>query len=143
MAENRSVCRPVNKVGFSIIVFGLIVMLIAVNVLSETLGTGLCVNKVEQEVISPNGQLKAVLFTRDCAGTPSANVSVIGQGDALPNKPGNVLVGDPHRVGLSWEGDQTVVVRRDSSIAAQTKLDSVWIIRLPLPQQVGVKYERR
>lgn len=131
-----------NKVGFAIIVFGLIVMLAAANFLSTTLGSGLCGNKIEQEIRSPNGELKAVIFSRDCgAGINfSSNVSVLNASDSVPDTTGNVLVQEKSAPQVSWETNNNLLIRYESKVPIQSKQDSVWVMRLPLPQQIAVRY---
>jgi hypothetical protein len=56
----------------------------------------LCSNSVLAESLSPNGKLKAVIFSRDCGATTdfSTQVSLLKAGDSLPNNGGNLFVAD-------------------------------------------------
>lgn len=128
-----------NKVGFGIICFGLVVVLIAVNVLSNTLSDGLCQNKVLKEIASPGGSLKAVLFARECGSANGVQLSVLNSGDALPNKPGNVFSQDQQSVTAAWDDDTTLNVRYEAGPKTYVKEDSMWVWRLPLPVQVKIR----
>jgi hypothetical protein len=79
-----------------------------------------CSNHALDEVVSPAGNLKAVVFERRC-GKPTAfstQVSLIGADSRLSEAPGNVLiVGNGGRVSrgrsfvtVAWEGPQTLRV---------------------------------
>lgn len=114
-------------------------MLIAVNVLSNTLSDGLCQNKVLKEIVSPNGQLKAVLFARECGSANGVQLSVLSAGDALPNKPGNVFAQDQQSVTVAWDGDTTLNVRYEAGSKTYVKEDSMWVWRLPLPVPVKIR----
>lgn len=83
-----------------------------------------CENTEVARAPSPDGKLDAVLFTRECATTKSvgSQVSLIGAGEALPNKSANAFVsnggevraawGGP-RVSLEWTGPAALTVTRD------------------------------
>lgn len=53
----------------------------------------LCANDNLAETVSPNGQLKAVTFRRDCGATTtySTHVSILPVSRKLPNEAGNVF----------------------------------------------------
>jgi hypothetical protein len=131
-----------NKTGFGIICFGLVVVLIAANLLSNSLSDGLCQNKVLREVPSPNGQLKAVLFSRTCGSEDGVQLSVLSASDSLPNKNGNVLPNDEKNVRVNWQGDTTLAVQYENGPKTYIKDDSMWVARLPWPTQVALKLSR-
>lgn len=64
-----------------------------------------CRNEVVQEVVSPDGQNKAVIFQRDCGATSSftTQVSVLRRNETLSGS-GNVFVADDNH-GLVEVGD--------------------------------------
>lgn len=135
-----------NKQSFSVIAFGLVIILIAANFLGETLKAGLSTNKVQSELPSPNGQFKAVIFTRELpAGKTglSTNLSVMNASDALPDKEGNVLVQEKPGLTGRWQDDYTLIVRYDPTVPIISQQDKIWIPRLGLPQQVAAKFEKR
>jgi hypothetical protein len=131
-----------NKTGFAIICFGLVVVLCAAFFLSDTLGSGLCVNKVSKEILSPNGQLKAVVFKRDCGSPSGSQLSLLSAGDALNNKPGNVLPQDESIDDVHWEGDGVLSIRYANGPKTYVKEDTMWVVRLPFPAQVTLKTSR-
>ena len=53
-----------------------------------------CTNEILNEIPSPDGKLKAVVFRRSCASTDSVttNVSIFGRAGKLPNQPGNTFI---------------------------------------------------
>jgi len=56
-----------------------------------------CRNEVEQEILSPDGKMKAVLFNRGCGATVGfiAGVSILGVGQKLSDEDkANVLLAD-------------------------------------------------
>ncbi len=85
-----------------------------------TIDSGLCGNEISQEVFSPDGEYKAVVFQRDCGATTgfSTQISIMRATDELPNKPGNIFVMDGHpdwtEVHVQWETDRSVVISYSS-----------------------------
>jgi hypothetical protein len=128
------------KGGFIVLCVGLVVILLVVQTLTEVLNTGLCENKIQREVTAPWGKNKAVVFTRVCSDT-TVNVSVLNAGDTLPNKPGNVFVHTGSRPDVSWQDEHTLLIHASQRSEPQVKHDSAWLMRLPLPEQVTVKFE--
>jgi hypothetical protein len=83
-----------------------------------------CENTEVSRAPSPDGKLDAVLFTRNCSGTKSigSQVSLIGAGEALPDKSGNAFVSNGGKVraawggpsvALTWTGPAALTVTRD------------------------------
>jgi hypothetical protein len=76
---------------------------------SGLFGSG-CSNEIKNEIVSPDGKLKAVFFQRDCGATTAAStqVALIDEDDKLPNDSGNVFVatgnGDVHVEWTSAHG---------------------------------------
>lgn len=82
-----------------------------------------CRNEVVQEVVSPDGQNKAVIFQRDCGATSSftTQVSVLRRNETLSGS-GNVFVADDNHglvevgdwggpwVGVRWSGSEHLQV---------------------------------
>jgi hypothetical protein len=69
----------------------------------------LCANDKLVETVSPNGQLKAVTFRRDCGATTSysTHVSILPASRKLPNEAGNVFVQSREpMVVVRWLDDQ-------------------------------------
>ena len=73
----------------------------------------MCGNEVAQTVASPSGQLKVIVFSRDCGATTgfSTQVSIVPAKDTLPNDSGNILILDgvvPLKV--QWGSDSTLTL---------------------------------
>jgi hypothetical protein len=64
----------------------------------------LCANDNLVETVSPNGQLKAVTFRRDCGATTaySTHVSILPVSHRLPNEAGNVFVQSREPIVVVW-----------------------------------------
>lgn len=70
---------------------------------------GTCCNDKLSETLSPNGQLKAVTFRRNCGATSdySTHVSILSAGRKLPNDAGNVFTASHERsITVRWLDDQ-------------------------------------
>ena len=94
---------------------------IAVLCFSGTESMAACTNKVVSETLSPNGQLKAVVFIRECGtGVRNAHLSVLPTAGALPAEPGNTFIGEGGlspgddkeqiRLGITWLSDSELSV---------------------------------
>ena len=75
-----------------------------------------CENDNLRRAPSPDGKRKAVLFRRDCgdASKYTTHVSVLKDGEELPNEPGNAFtaLGEP-AVIIRWQDDKNLVVETD------------------------------
>lgn len=71
-----------------------------------------CGNRVDYEVVSPDKQLKAVQFTRDCGATTSlsSQISILNQGTALPNESGNVFVSEGGIAKVRWINNRKLAI---------------------------------
>jgi hypothetical protein len=83
--------------------------------------SGLCGNEVISTSVAPGGEMKAVLFIRNCGATTdySTQISVVRSTERLLNRSGNAFVSDlgPHdsKVLLDWTDAKTLVVRHHPS----------------------------
>lgn len=82
----------------------------------QQFNAGMCGNTEAQTVVSPDGQLKAVVFERDCGATTgfSTQVSVLRANQTLPDDGGNVLVTDASEastVHVVWTGARTLQIQ--------------------------------
>jgi hypothetical protein len=71
----------------------------------------ICENEISQTVVSPSGNMKAVVFNRGCGATVDFNtqVSLLPASARLPNNGGNVLiVDDTVPLKIEWESDAVV-----------------------------------
>lgn len=68
-------------------------------------------NEVRQEVRSPDGRTKAVLFTRNCGATTGFNtqISLLAAG----NQPGNAFIIDQGEANIIWDKHGTLLVTFD------------------------------
>jgi hypothetical protein len=111
--------RPI----LGLIVAGVVVVCVGIGsfrwvLLNSTSGvwSDMCGNIVYQEIPSPDGQYKVVVFERDCGATTdfSTQVSILGAAQELSNVSGNIFVMDGHpdstNVQVEWEGDQAVSI---------------------------------
>jgi hypothetical protein len=90
---------------------------------------GMCGNRVLSEHLSPNGQLKVVIFERDCGATTtfSTQASIVDARRGLPPGDGNIYIADyargsPNpgpgggpRASARWTSDAAVVVTREAA----------------------------
>jgi hypothetical protein len=63
-----------------------------------------CDNEVSKEIPSPDGSLKAVVFSRNCGATTgfSTQISILRGANATSNDAGNVFVADQTPVDIKW-----------------------------------------
>ncbi len=86
-----------NKIAISLLLLILGVPLVIAGLFIYT-ADDMCGNEVYSEVLSPDGEYKAVVFQRDCGATTgfSTQVSIIHSGVNLKNEGGNVYIIDGH-----------------------------------------------
>ena len=88
----------------------LAVSVVGAAVLFRTLIAGMCGNEIFSESVSPKGNLKAVVFQRDCGATTgfSTQVSILDANQQLRNESGNIFTVDGHpndvQVVVRWLG---------------------------------------
>ncbi len=90
------------------------------------LGTN-CVNKVRQELLSPDGRKKIVLFSRSCGATTGINTqaSVLDTTANFPNETGNAFIVDKGSAKVSWKNDSGILVVIDPGARIFKKEPSV------------------
>ena len=86
-----------------------------------------CVNEVSREVVSPDGKMKIVVFSRDCGATTGFNTqaTVLGANERLPDSPGNAFIFDDCEANVSWQSDSSVLVVFDRDVRVSKKEVSV------------------
>lgn len=82
--------------------------------LADQTRTQLCQNIGSQTIVSPTGEYRAILFSRNCGKDTSVNthISIIRFNDALPDEDGNALV-TKHKavpVTLRWTDDAEIQI---------------------------------
>jgi hypothetical protein len=104
---------------------------------------GMCGNDVLHEHVSPDGNLKVVVFQRDCGATTgfSTQASLLRAKKKLPSGPGNIFVaisppgvprgpGGGPKLDVRWVSPQHVVLSHHQNAVvnqAQTQLSRVRI----------------
>jgi hypothetical protein len=102
----------------------------------DGLVTRMCGNEVFQEALAPRGNLKAVLFQRDCGATTgfSTQISLVSISDELPNASGNVFIVEGHPkdrdIEMTWLNPRELLIRHTAGLQAnkqETLLNGVTI----------------
>lgn len=79
----------------------------------------LCGSEIFQEVYSPNGKNKVVVFQRDCGATTGfrTHISVLRSDTILKNQTGNVFQADGYpdwfSIKVTWKDDQHIVIEHN------------------------------
>ncbi len=83
-----------------------------------------CVNEVQTEALSPDGQQKAVVFIRKCSdgGSATTHVSILAAHAALPEGNGNIF-GSEHPIGIraAWLNDAHLVLYSYGNLSKATR----------------------
>ena len=102
----------------------------------DKLVTGMCGNEVFQEALAPSGNLKAVIFQRDCGSTTgfSTQISLVSTSDELPNESGNVFIVEGHpkdrNIEITWLNPTELLILHTAGLQAhkqETLLNGVTI----------------
>lgn len=67
-----------------------------------------CSNEISQSIASPSGELKAVIFTRNCGATTGFNtqISIVPTRNELPDDGGNAFIAaNAFPVTLRWQSN--------------------------------------
>jgi hypothetical protein len=82
-------------------------------------GSSLCGSKIFQEVYSPNGKYKVVVFQRDCGATTGfrTHISVLGGSTTLNNQTGNIFQANGHpdwfSIKVTWKDDEHIIIEHN------------------------------
>lgn len=96
-------------------------------------GCGVCDNTISQTVRSPDGQLKAVIFQRECGATTgfSTQISVLAADETLPDDSGNVFVESKGvSIEVVWQGSRHLIIKHKPTVFASAKqvaVDRGWL----------------
>ncbi|MTT31478.1 hypothetical protein GMB86_05520 [Terrilactibacillus sp. BCM23-1] len=76
----------------------------------------MCRNEIIQGVPSPDGEIVAYLFSRDCGATTSVSfqLSIMDEGDELPNQSGNTFVSDG-KFTIEWVNEKNLRINYKES----------------------------
>jgi 2-keto-4-pentenoate hydratase/2-oxohepta-3-ene-1,7-dioic acid hydratase in catechol pathway len=87
----------------------------------------ICVNEVREELVSPDGKKKIVVFTRNCGATTGFNTqaSVLEKTEKLPEEGGTAFIVDKGAAKVSWKKDGSILVILDGSARVLKKEPSV------------------
>ncbi|MBT0587808.1 DUF5412 family protein [Alteromonas oceanisediminis] len=91
----------------------------------------MCGNDIYSETVSPNGDLKVVVFQRDCGAMTgfSTQVSIIDADDTLENEAGNIYIIDGHpeisELIINWASDNEVMIEKGIA-SRESKAESSW-----------------
>lgn len=111
---------------------GILLMIVLVisgcGLLLLSASNSLCGSELFQEVYSPSGKYKVMVFQRDCGATTGfrTHISVIESSATLKNQTGNVFQADGHpdwfSIKVTWEDDHHVIIEHNGKpIPAVTK----------------------
>ena len=94
---------------FFIVFGGFVLLIILIGGIVFFSLPSLCSNEILAEELSPDGKLKAVIFTRNCGATTGYNrqVSILRVSETLPNDGGNVFITDDEPTLLVRWSDNT------------------------------------
>lgn len=96
--------------------------------------TSLCRSEVFQEVYSPDGRYKAVVFQRDCGATTGfrTHISIIKSSTTIKNQTGNIFQADGYpdwfSIRVIWQDDEHVIIEHNGkpiSDVAQSKSGNI------------------
>jgi hypothetical protein len=103
-----------------------------------------CGNDLVNEVRSPGGKIKAVVFQRDCGATTgfSTQVSLLSSNKSLPNESGNLFVATTDHgnapaaawggpiVEISWTDDANLLLRHDKRAGLSKREESLGGVKI-------------
>jgi hypothetical protein len=103
----------------------------------------LCGNRIAQEVASPGGTFRAVVFERDCGATTgfSTQISILPATGRLKNETGNVFVAEGKKgvpldsrgamhITAEWRGDNALIVSYPSAAQVFQKVSDYQGVRV-------------
>lgn len=74
-----------------------------------------CSNDIIQDLPSPNGKTRIVLFSRNCGATTGFNTQamILNAGEPMPDEEGNVFIVDKGKATASWTNVGGILVTLD------------------------------
>jgi hypothetical protein len=77
-----------------------------------------CENEISEDLPSPDGNHRIVVFSRSCGVTTGLNTqaTILGKGERLSNKEGNAFIIDSGTAKVSWKSDGKLLVTLDPSV---------------------------
>jgi hypothetical protein len=137
------------RIGWAVLIvcLGMILLYAADQFLSKMI----CTNEVVSVTESPDHQLKAVVFHRECGATVGENsqVSVISRLGSLSEEEGNLFIEDAGHsdivsltVTLRWVGTRKLLILRDPGARVFKSKNKIFVPAWPPWQPVEVEYAR-
>lgn len=94
-----------------------------------------CDNTVLEELLSPNGKMKVVVFSRECGATTGFNkqISVLSVNEKLPDDGGNIFIVDDNNeavfdkepgILVKWIGDERLSIKYNKDLQIFYKITS-------------------
>ena len=82
-----------------------------------------CSNELSEEIVSPDGTKKVVLFSRNCGATTGFNTqgTILDRTEALPDSVGSAFIIDRGTAKVSWADNAKIVVTLQSSARVSKK----------------------
>jgi len=76
-----------------------------------------CSNDIISELVSPDGNRKIVIFSRNCGATTGFNTqaTILKKNQSLPDDGGNIFILDQGEATAEWKNNAEILVRVDSS----------------------------
>jgi hypothetical protein len=104
----------------------------------------MCGNRIAQQVTSPDGANRVVIFERDCGATTdfSTQISILPASKHLPNKPGNIFAADAHNhleIPLDLNGAMHVQATWKSDWELEISYPSKANLFLSAPEYQGIR----
>ena len=90
-----------------------------------------CENEVREELVSPDGTYKLVIFSRNCGATtgPNCQASILPVGASLPDDGGNAFIFD-REAKVAWLDSKTLSVSVGGSARTFKREEAVQGIKL-------------
>jgi len=98
-----------------------------------------CINEVREELVSPDGTKKVVVFTRNCGATtgPNTQASILDKTERLPDEAGTAFIIDKGGAKVFWKKDGGILVILDSTARVFKKEPSVRGVAIEYREEKG------
>lgn len=107
------------SISISILAGLLLLTVISCGLLLRSYGNSLCASETLQEVHSPDGEEKVVVFQRDCGATTGfrTHISLVRSDTTLGNRTGNIFQADGHpdtfAIEVTWNDDTHILIEHN------------------------------
>ena len=106
-------------ISIGVLAGALLLIVGSCGLLLHSFGNAMCGSDVLQEVYSPDGEEKVIVFQRDCGATTGfgTNISLVESDTVLENRPGNVFQADGHpdwfAIKVRWVDDAHIIIEHN------------------------------